>query len=397
MAIVDILLALERGGVDMLDFVASFTEPLVDEPASKSDADADADADAKQSIVSETHVRGIQAPVRFNRSNSHKSLHGKTILAKNNTQTGYVGYIPLTAPLTSKGLVRRRVKTAGSLVCFVTHSGIASIRYKAHKYADLPSTIDIGSHLRSVFCNAERGRNPKHICHYTEEASAKAKKNTPCAAPLSKIDEGTMEKSTFLPDKFGIFGGVYVAEALYECALELEKTYVACKNDPAFWEEFHSFCPYMGCPIPLHFAERLTERCGGTKIYLKREDLCHTGSHKINNVVGQILIAKHLGKSRSIAGSDAGQHGVATAAICAKLGLECTIYIDSEDMRCQSLNVFRIRALGGKVGPVTKGSCTLKDAINEAMRDLVSNLNTTYHLVSSAIGCYPFPTMARDF
>ncbi|KAJ1666714.1 hypothetical protein EV178_001968 [Coemansia sp. RSA 1646] len=321
--IVDILLALERGGVDMLDFVASFTEPLVDEPASKSDADADADADAKQSIVSETHVRGIQAPVRFNRSNSHKSLHGKTILAKNNTQTGYVGYIPLTAPLTSKGLVRR--------------------------------------------------------------------------PPLSKIDEGTMEKSTFLPDKFGIFGGVYVAEALYECALELEKTYVACKNDPAFWEEFHSFCPYMGCPIPLHFAERLTERCGGTKIYLKREDLCHTGSHKINNVVGQILIAKHLGKSRSIAGSDAGQHGVATAAICAKLGLECTIYIDSEDMRCQSLNVFRIRALGGKVGPVTKGSCTLKDAINEAMRDLVSNLNTTYHLVSSAIGCYPFPTMARDF
>ncbi|KAJ1884140.1 bifunctional tryptophan synthase trp1, partial [Coemansia sp. IMI 209127] len=153
----------------------------------------------------------------------------------------------------------------------------------------------------------------------------------------------------------------------------------------------------MGRPSPLHLADRPTEKCGGAKIYLKREDLCHTGSHKINNVVGQILIAKRLGKSRIIAETGAGQHGVATAAICAKLGLECIVYMGSEDMRRQSLNVFRIRALGGKIVPVTKGSCSLKDAINEAMRDLVSNLDTTYHLVSSAIGCHPFPTMVRDF
>ncbi|KAJ1661252.1 hypothetical protein EV178_006658, partial [Coemansia sp. RSA 1646] len=169
-----------------------------------------------------------------------------------------------------------------------------------------------------------------------------------------------MEKSTLLPDKFGIFCGLYVAEALYECALELEKTYIACKNGPAFWKEFHSFYPYMGRPSPLHFAER-------------------------------------LGKSHIIAESGAGQHGVATAAICANLRLECIIYMGSEDTRRQSLTIFRIRALCGKVIPVTKGSCTLKDAINEAMRDLVSNLNTTYHLVSSAIGCHQFPTMARDF
>ncbi|KAJ1764963.1 hypothetical protein LPJ74_006522, partial [Coemansia sp. RSA 1843] len=324
--IVDILLALERGGVDMLDLVAPFTDPLVDEPASKSDADA------KQSIVLETLVRGIQAPA----------------------------------------LIRCRVQTAGSLVYFVTHSGITSVRQspgasiltlllsKVRKYADLPPTIDIGSHLRSVFCNAERGRKPKRIRHDAEEASAKAKENIPCAASLPKVDEDTMEKSTLLPDKFGIFCGLYVAEALHECALELEKTYVACKNDPAFWEEFHSFYSYMGRPSPLHFAER-------------------------------------LGKSRIIAESGAGQHGVATAAICVKLGLECIIYMGCKDMRRQSLNVLRIRTLGGKVIPVTKGSCTLKDAINEAMRDLVSSFDTTYHLVRSAVGCHPFPTMARDF
>ncbi|KAJ1764913.1 hypothetical protein LPJ74_006539 [Coemansia sp. RSA 1843] len=320
--IVDILLALERGGVDMLDFVAPFTDLLADEPASKSDTDA------KQSIVSET-------------------------------RTGYVGYVPLIVPLMSKALVRCRVQTAGSLVYFVTHSGITSIRQslnasiltlllsKVHKYADLSPTIDIGSHLRSVFCNAERGRKPKRVRHYAGEASAKAKENTPRVAPLPKIDEDTMEKSTLLPDKFGIFCGLYVAEALYECALELEKTYIA-------------FYPYMGRPSPLHFAER-------------------------------------LGKSHIIAESGAGQHGVATAAICANLRLECIIYMGSEDTRRQSLTIFRIRALCGKVIPVTKGSCTLKDAINEAMRDLVSNLNTTYHLVSSAIGCHQFPTMARDF
>ncbi|KAJ2212780.1 hypothetical protein EV179_004347, partial [Coemansia sp. RSA 487] len=327
---------------------------------------------------------------------NHKPLHGKTTLAKNSAQTGYVGYILLIVPSTN-ALIKRRVQTVDSLVYFVSHSGITSIRYQVHRHTDLPFTRDTDSHLKSIFHNVKPGREPKHICHYTEEASAKAKINTPSTAPLLKVDENTMEKSTLLPDKFGIFGGLYIAEALYECVLELEKAYVVCKNDPAFWEEFYSFYPYMSRPSPLHFAEHLTEKCGGAKIYLKREDLCHTGSHKINNVVGQILIAKRLGKTRIIAESGAGQHGVATAAICAKLSFECIIYMGSEDMRRQSLNVFRIRALGGKVIPVTKGSCTLKDAINEAMRDLVSNLDTTYHLVSSAIGCHPFPTMARDF
>ncbi|KAJ1661329.1 hypothetical protein EV178_006633, partial [Coemansia sp. RSA 1646] len=206
--IVDILLALERGGVDMLDFVAPFTDLLADEPASKA---------LFQRLVCVVS----KAPVRFNRSNSHRPLHGQTIPTKNSTQTGYVGYVPLIVPLMSKALVRCRVQTAGSLVYFVTHSGITSIRQsldasiltlllsKVHKYADLSPTIDIGSHLRSVFCNAERGRKPKRVRHYAGEASAKAKENTPRVAPLPKIDEDTMEKSTLLPDKFGIFCGLY--------------------------------------------------------------------------------------------------------------------------------------------------------------------------------------------
>ncbi|KAJ2084996.1 hypothetical protein IW138_006522 [Coemansia sp. RSA 986] len=183
-----------------------------------------------------------------------------------------------------------------------------------------------------------------------------------------------------------MFGGFYNAEALYESVLELKKTYVVCKNDTVFWKELYSFYPYVGRLTLMHFAEHLTEKCGGAKIYLKREDLCHTSNHNINNVVGQIIIAKRLGKLRIIAESGAGQHGVATAAICAKLDLECIIYMGFQDMRRQSLNIFRIRALGGKVIPVTEGSCTLKDAINEAMRDLVSNLDTTIPSLACAGG-----------
>ncbi|KAJ2547467.1 hypothetical protein EV175_005213 [Coemansia sp. RSA 1933] len=309
----------------------------------------------------------------------------------------YVGSIPLVAPLEPE-----------TLVYLLSRSGVTSTRQsvdanvlarllsQVKRSVEMPLTIDMGISAHRLFAKAEPVRKHKRIS--AEKASAKSKKTVAKADMLPRVQElDTMKKETILPDKFGQFGGLYVAEALYECVLALEKTYVECKNDPAFWEEFRSLYPYMGRPSPLHFAERLTERCSGAKIYLKREDLCHTGSHKINNVVGQLLIAKRLGKSRIIAETGAGQHGVATAAMCAKLGLECVIYMGSEDMRRQSLNVFRIRALGGKVVPVTKGSCTLKDAINEAMRDLVSNLDDTYHLVSSAIGCHPFPTMVRDF
>ncbi|KAJ2738504.1 anthranilate synthase / indole-3-glycerol phosphate synthase, partial [Coemansia sp. Cherry 401B] len=206
-----------------------------------------------------------------------------------------------------------------------------------------------------------------------------------------------MAAQSLLPDRFGEFGGQYIPEALYDCVAELERAYVKCKDDPEFWAEFRSFYAYMGRPSPLHAAERLTAQCGGARIFLKREDLCHTGSHKLNNAIGQALVAKRLGKTRIIAETGAGQHGVGTATICAKLGLQCIIYMGEEDMRRQALNVFRIRMLGAEVIPATTGSRTLKDAVNEAMRDLVANLQTSYYLASSSIGPHPFPTMVRDF
>jgi len=200
-----------------------------------------------------------------------------------------------------------------------------------------------------------------------------------------------------LPARFGEFGGQYVPEALVDCLVELEEAHKNACADPEFWKEFESFYGYMNRPSKLYFAERLTEETGGAKIWLKREDLNHTGSHKINNAIGQILLAKRLGKKRIIAETGAGQHGVATATVCARFGLECVIYMGAEDVRRQALNVFRIRMLGAKVIPVSSGSNTLKDAINEAMRDWVTNLATTHYLVGSAIGPHPFPTIVRDF
>ncbi len=179
---------------------------------------------------------------------------------------------------------------------------------------------------------------------------------------------------------------------------ELEHAYAAAKEDPAFQAELddllHNYC---GRPTPLYFAKRLTEQCGGAKIYLKREDLLHTGAHKINNALGQGLLARRMGKKRIIAETGAGQHGVATATVCALFGLECVIYMGEEDMRRQELNVYRMRLLGAEVRGVSAGSATLKDAINEAMRDWVTNVRTTYYVLGSALGAHPYPTMVRDF
>jgi len=169
------------------------------------------------------------------------------------------------------------------------------------------------------------------------------------------------------------------------------------KDDPEFWKEFRSYYDYMGRESQLQFADRLTADAGGARIWLKREDLNHTGSHKINNAIGQVLLAKRIGKKRIIAETGAGQHGVATATVCAKFGLECVIYMGAEDVRRQALNVFRMELLGAKVISVESGSKTLKDAINEAMRDWVTTVQYTHYLVGSAIGPHPFPTIVRDF
>ena len=203
------------------------------------------------------------------------------------------------------------------------------------------------------------------------------------------------------PDEFGhfgIFGGRYVAETLMPLILEVERAYEAAKADPAFQAELDQFLThYVGRPSPLYFAERLTEKFGGAKIYFKRDELNHTGAHKINNCMGQILLARRMGKKRIIAETGAGQHGVATATVCARFGLECVVYMGATDIERQAPNVFRMKLLGAKVVPVTSGTATLKDAMNDALRDWVSNVDDTYYLIGTVAGPHPYPTMVRDF
>jgi tryptophan synthase beta chain len=200
------------------------------------------------------------------------------------------------------------------------------------------------------------------------------------------------------PGRFGVYGGRYVPETLVAALDELEREYDLAKNDAAFQEELADLLKnYAGRPTPLYFCKRLTEQLGGAKIYLKREDLLHTGAHKINNALGQGLLARRMGKKRVIAETGAGQHGVATATVCALLGLECVVYMGDVDMARQELNVLRMRLLGAEVRGVSSGSKTLKDAISEAMRDWVTNVRTTYYLLGSALGAHPYPTMVRDF
>ncbi len=204
-----------------------------------------------------------------------------------------------------------------------------------------------------------------------------------------------------LPDSsghFGRYGGVFVPETLMTALAELGDVYDSARNDPAFVQELTEHLKeFAGRPTELYFARRLTEHCGGARIYLKREDLLHTGAHKINNALGQALLARRMGKKRIIAETGAGQHGVATAAVCAKFGLECVVYMGAVDMDRQALNVFRMRLMGAEVRGVEAGQKTLKDAVNEAMRDWVTNVRGTHYILGSALGAHPYPMMVRDF
>ena len=197
---------------------------------------------------------------------------------------------------------------------------------------------------------------------------------------------------------FGIYGGRFVAETLMPLILDLEKAYDEAKEDPAFIAELkHLNTHYTGRPSPLYFAERMTEHLGGAKIYFKRDELNHTGSHKINNCLGQILLAKRMGKSRIIAETGAGQHGVASATVCARFGYPCHVYMGATDVERQAPNVFRMKLLGAEVNPVTAGAGTLKDAMNEALRDWVTNVENTFYIIGTAAGPHPYPTLVRDF
>jgi len=214
-------------------------------------------------------------------------------------------------------------------------------------------------------------------------------------------DSKQPNKSYHAPDArgyFGNYGGKFIPETLIKNAAELEAEYLKCKNDPEFWRAYRELLStYVGRPTPLYHAKRLSEELGGAKIYLKREDLCHTGAHKINNAIGQALLAKRMGKTRIIAETGAGQHGVATATVCALMGLNCVVFMGEEDIERQAPNVARMKLLGAEVIPVTSGSRTLKDATSEAIRDWVTNPEDTFYIVGSVIGMHPYPMMVRDF
>ncbi|KAL7422815.1 bifunctional tryptophan synthase trp1 [Cryptotrichosporon argae] len=261
---------------------------------------------------------------------------------------------------------------------------------------DAPTAVE--AYCRSISLKGQDipplGRKKAH------NADAEGHPSPPLPIPNSDpLDKDNMEvhAGERLPSKFGVFGGAFVPESLVTCLNELEQAYITASKDLNFWKEYQDMFEYMGRPSSLYYAERLTEHMGGARVWLKREDLNHTGSHKLNNAVGQILLAKRLGKKRIIAETGAGQHGVATATVCARFGLQCDIYMGAEDVRRQELNVFRIKMLGGNVIPVTSGTQTLKDAVNEAMREWVTRLDSTHYLIGSAIGPHPFPTIVRDF
>ncbi|KZT71419.1 tryptophan synthase [Daedalea quercina L-15889] len=351
-----------------------------------------------------------------------------------------LSFVPLIAPSTSERRIEflasiadsfiyvvSKMGTTGSSVSGTMNSALPDLIARVREYTDVPLAVGfgvatrqhfdlvadagadgvvVGSRVVSVIKTAPKGEIAKTVEMYCREISLKGqpprrpnlKAARSSASHANKTGKVTAEiKKSGLPARFGQFGGQYVPESLWDALVEIEDAHESAMKDPEFWKEFESLYGYMNRPSNLYKAEQLTKHAGGATIWLKREDLNHTGSHKINNAIGQILLAKRLGKKRIVAETGAGQHGVATATVCARFGLECVIYMGAEDVRRQALNVFRIRMLGAQVIPVSSGSCTLKDAVNEAMRDWVTNLSVTHYLIGSAIGPHPFPTIVRDF
>ncbi|KAI0112328.1 tryptophan synthetase [Hypoxylon sp. NC0597] len=368
---------------------------------------------------------------------------------------GSLSYVPLIAPATSDTRMRLLCALADSFIYVVSRMGVTgalgtlnanlpNLLERVKKYSgDKPAAVGfgvstrehfqsvasiadgvvIGSQLITILKEAEPGKGAQAVEEYCAHVSGRTTQETTrevgVVEAIGAAKEPSGEDVTVngvvsehddaalvaqlaalhgkIPERFGEFGGQYVPESLMDCLSQLEEGFNAIKDDPKFWEEYRSYYPWMGRPGQLHLAERLTEHAGGANIWLKREDLNHTGSHKINNALGQLLLARRLGKTKIIAETGAGQHGVATATVCAKFGMECTVFMGAEDVRRQALNVFRMRLLGAKVIAVEAGSRTLRDAVNEALRYWVVHLHDTHYIIGSAIGPHPFPTIVRTF
>lgn len=364
--------------------------------------------------------------------------------------THSLSYVPLIAPATSETRMKILCQLADSFIYVISRMGttgaegglnqaVPDIVARVKKYsgnkpaavgfgvstrehfvsvADIADGVVVGSQIINTlqksgeesyyddvrkYCSYLTGRVSVEELDGAAEASIIERGPTPMAEHSLDPEQDRELVSQLvslhgkIPDRFGEFGGQYVPESLMDCLSELEEGFNKIREDPSFWEEYRSYYDYMGRPGHLHLADRLTAHAGGANIWLKREDLNHTGSHKINNALGQILVARRLGKKRIIAETGAGQHGVATATVCAKFGMPCTVFMGAEDVRRQALNVFRMRLLGATVVPVEAGSRTLRDAVNEAFRFWVVHLETSHYIIGSAIGPHPFPTIVRTF
>ncbi|KAI1003183.1 Tryptophan synthase [Podosphaera aphanis] len=476
---VDILLALEAGGADIIELGLVFTDPYADGPtiqrANTIALKHNVNFTSSLDMVRTARTKGLKVPVIFmgywNVVLSYMDKFGGEKLITDSRDAGINGflivdlppeeavsfrdfatkgglsYIPLIAPSTTPERMEFLCKLADSFLYVVSRMGVTGatgtlnpelpkfldrvkkasggvpaavgfgVSTKEHfKYvSDLADGVVIGSQIINTIFDAPRGQEAQRVREYCAEVcdlksrapsqptedQSKVNGTTKAAGLVSNfIDQFQTLKTkddTTLQSRFGEFGGQYVPESLMASLSELEKGFNAIKDDPEFWAEYRSHYPWMGRPGQLHMAESLTKYVGGANIWLKREDLNHTGSHKINNALGQILLARRLGKTEIIAETGAGQHGVATATVCAKFGMKCTIYMGAEDVRRQALNVFRIKLLGAQVVAVESGARTLRDAVNEAMRAWVVNLDTTHYIIGSAIGPHPFPTIVRTF
>ncbi|KAK4454870.1 tryptophan synthase [Podospora aff. communis PSN243] len=479
----NVLLAMERGGADVIELGVPFTDPIADGPTIQtSNTVALQNGVTIQStlqMVRDARARGLKAPILLMGYYNPLLSYGEERLLNDCKEAGVNGfivvdlppeeavsfrrlcsrgglsYVPLIAPATSDTRMRLLCQLADSFIYVVSRQGVTGalgtlnanlpeLLSRVKKYSgDKPAAVGFGVSTRDHFVSlaniadgvvvgsmivttlqkAPKGEEPKaveefcsYLCGRTTtpeeeatrevgivEAVSAAKEPSAVAsvdAVITDTDDLVRQLQALhgkIPERFGEFGGQYVPESLMDCLSELEEGFNKLKDDPAFWEEYRSYYPWMGRPGHLHLAERLTEHAGGANIWLKREDLNHTGSHKINNALGQLLLARKLGKTKIIAETGAGQHGVATATVCAKFGMECTVFMGAEDVRRQALNVFRMKLLGAKVVAVEAGSKTLRDAVNEALRAWVVNLEDTHYIIGSAIGPHPFPTIVRTF
>jgi len=456
---VDLLLALEQGGADVIELGVPFTDPQADgatiqhtnEIALANKVTPDLCLD----MVKKAREQGLTAPVILMGYYNPFLAHGLDKLMEDCKEAGVDGFIvvdlppeegglfvntcrehdlsfvPLVSPTTTDDRISFLSDAADSFLYCVSLTGVTGSRTelpadlsdflaRIRKQTDLPLAVGFGiskpDHVKTVSANADGIVVGSAIMNTIDTVDADAPTADKCAAvkvfvesmkearvPSENFQAGGEKKGAFQSPEtsgshFGEFGGRYIPETLIEAHRELEEEYEKAKVDPEFIKEIDFYRrQFIGGPTPLYFAERLTKAVGGAQIWLKREELAHTGAHKINNAVGQAILAKRIGKDRIIAETGAGQHGVATATVCAHFGLKCIVYMGAVDCERQALNVFRMKMLGADVRPVFAGQKTLKDAINEAMRDWVTNVRDTHYLIGSAIGPHPFPLIVRDF